>query len=122
MVRGRDGRPVQRARRRFSVREGNKQIRSLKLLLDSPVMSNINSSLNTLTRNPDRRSKLISAPSNFNHISHMGPGEGIQIQRLMDLPTTLETAESGGTGGGGAGGGTGSPGSTLSQNTASSSV
>ena len=45
-------------------------------------------------RNPDRRSKLISAPSNFNHISHMGPGDGIQIQRLMDLPTTLETAES----------------------------
>lgn len=44
-------------------------------------------------RNPDRRSKLISAPSNFNHISHMGPGDGIQIQRLMDLPTTLETAE-----------------------------
>ena len=61
-------------------------------------------------RNPDRRSKLISAPSNFNHISHMGPGEGIQIQRLMDLPTTLETAEAGGTG---------SPGSTISQNTAS---
>jgi serine/threonine-protein kinase MRCK len=37
---------------------------------------------------------MISAPSNFNHISHMGPGDGIQIQRLMDLPTTLETAES----------------------------
>ena len=47
------------------------------------------------SRNPDRRSKLISAPSNFNHISHMGPGDGIQIQRLMDLPTTLETAEPG---------------------------
>merc|ERR1712218_719387 len=72
MVMGRDGRPVQRARRRFSVRESNKQIRS----------------------NPDRRSKMISAPSNFNHISHMGPGDGIQIQRLMDLPTTLETADS----------------------------
>ena len=28
MVMGRDGRPVQRARRRFSVRESNKQIRS----------------------------------------------------------------------------------------------
>ena len=24
----------------------------------------------------------------------MGPGDGIQIQRLMDLPTTLETADS----------------------------
>merc|ERR1719468_1111801 len=72
MVMGRDGRPVQRARRRFSVRESNKQIRS----------------------NPDRRSKMISAPSNFNHISHMGPGDGIQIQRLIDLHTTLETADS----------------------------
>ena len=50
--------------------------------------------------NPDRRSKLISAPSNFNHISHMGPGDGIQIQRLMDLPTTLETAEQTDGGGG----------------------
>ena len=36
---------------------------------------------------------MISAPSNFNHITHMGPGDGIQIQRLMDLPTTLETAD-----------------------------
>ena len=45
-------------------------------------------------RNHDRRSKMISAPSNFNHISHMGPGDGIQIQRLMDLPTTVETADS----------------------------
>ena len=55
-----------------------------------------------LCSNPDRRSKLISAPSNFNHISHMGPGDGIQIQRLMDLPTTLETAEQTDGGGGGA--------------------
>lgn len=37
----------------------------------------------------DRRSKLISAPTNFNHISHMGPGEGIQRQRLIDLTTSL---------------------------------
>lgn len=41
----------------------------------------------------DRRSKMISAPTNFNHISHMGPGDGIQIQRLLDLPTTVETAD-----------------------------
>ncbi|CAH1263896.1 CDC42BPA [Branchiostoma lanceolatum] len=33
---------------------------------------------------PERRSKLISAPMNFNHVSHMGPGDGIQI--LRDLP------------------------------------
>lgn len=40
-------------------------------------------------RNTDRRSKLISAPTNFNHISHMGPGDGIQRQRLIDLTPTL---------------------------------
>lgn len=37
---------------------------------------------------------MISAPTNFSHISHMGPGDGIQIQRLLDLPTTIETANS----------------------------
>ncbi|XP_050527294.1 serine/threonine-protein kinase Genghis Khan [Daktulosphaira vitifoliae] len=58
-------------RRRFSMRESQKA-----------------------TRGPDRRSKIISAPTNFNHISHMGPGDGIQIQRLLDLPTTVETADS----------------------------
>lgn len=62
----RDGRTIQRPRRRFSLREGNKS-----------------------QRNTDRRSKLISAPTNFNHISHMGPGEGIQRQRLIDLTTNL---------------------------------
>lgn len=36
---------------------------------------------------------MISAPTNFNHISHMGPGEGIQKQRLIDLPTSIETAD-----------------------------
>lgn len=40
----------------------------------------------SIDRNNDRRSKMISAPSNFNHISHMGPGDGIQMQRLLDLP------------------------------------
>jgi len=97
VVMGRDGRPVHRSRRRFSIREANKQIKSgpLKMLLDSPVMNNVGTHLSTLTRNTDRRSKMISAPSNFNHITHMGPGDGIQIQRLMDLPTTLETAELG---------------------------
>lgn len=62
---------IPRTRRRFSMREGQKAIRG-----------------------PDRRSKIISAPTNFNHISHMGPGDGIQIQRLLDLPTTVETADS----------------------------
>merc|ERR1719210_886116 len=95
VVMGRDGRPVHRSRRRFSIREANKQIKSgpLKMLLDSPVMNNVGTHLSTLSRNTDRRSKMISAPPNFNHITHMGPGDGIQIQRLMDLPTTLETAD-----------------------------
>jgi hypothetical protein len=29
---------------------------------------------------------MISALSNFNHISHMGPVDRIQMQRLLDLP------------------------------------
>ncbi|XP_076060516.1 serine/threonine-protein kinase gek isoform X4 [Oratosquilla oratoria] len=62
------GRPL--SRRKFSMRENNKAARTM-----------------------DRRSKLISGPTNFNHISHMGPGDGIEIQRLMDLPTTVETAD-----------------------------
>ncbi|XP_017472500.1 PREDICTED: serine/threonine-protein kinase Genghis Khan isoform X2 [Rhagoletis zephyria] len=57
--------------RRFSIREVNKSFKSTS----------------------DRRSKMISAPTNFNHISHMGPGDGIQNQRLLDLPTTIETAD-----------------------------
>ncbi|XP_065345680.1 serine/threonine-protein kinase Genghis Khan isoform X4 [Cloeon dipterum] len=61
------GRKMPRPKRRFSLREANKSTRT--------------------------RSKLISAPTNFNHISHMGPGDGIQNQRLLDLPTTLETAD-----------------------------
>lgn len=64
-----DRKGVSNIKRRFSIREINKTVKS------------------------DRRSKMISAPSNFNHISHMGPGDGIQNQRLLDLPTTLETAE-----------------------------
>ncbi|XP_063835291.1 serine/threonine-protein kinase MRCK alpha [Ostrinia nubilalis] len=39
------------------------------------------------------RSRLISAPTNFAHLSHMGPGDGIRSQRLLDLPTTVETAD-----------------------------
>ncbi|XP_065311097.1 serine/threonine-protein kinase Genghis Khan isoform X1 [Dermacentor albipictus] len=54
---------VTRARRRFSVREAEKQ------------------------KGGDRRSRMISAPSNFNHIQHMGPSE---LQKLIDLPTTVQ--------------------------------
>ncbi|XP_065214675.1 serine/threonine-protein kinase Genghis Khan isoform X2 [Planococcus citri] len=65
-------RSTTRSRRRFSMKEAH----------------------NRTPRGVDnRRSKMISAPTNFNHISHMGPGDGIQIQRLLDLPTTIETAD-----------------------------
>ncbi|XP_072588871.1 serine/threonine-protein kinase MRCK alpha isoform X27 [Vulpes vulpes] len=37
-----------------------------------------------MLRDPEMRNKLISNPTNFNHIAHMGPGDGIQI--LKDLP------------------------------------
>ncbi|XP_060520410.1 serine/threonine-protein kinase Genghis Khan isoform X2 [Cylas formicarius] len=62
-----EGRIIQKPRRRFSIREGHRSQRG----------------------NTDRRSKLISAPTNFNHISHVGPGDSIQQQRLIDLTTSL---------------------------------
>lgn len=52
-----------KAKRKFSLREINKTIRI----------------------GSDRR-KLISGPTNFNHISHMGPE--IQKQKFVDLPNT----------------------------------
>ncbi|CAH0718425.1 unnamed protein product, partial [Brenthis ino] len=62
-------------KRRFSVREQSHQ------------------AIEAHNRLSERRSRLISAPSNFAHVSHMGPGDGIRSQRLLDLPTTLETAD-----------------------------
>ncbi|CAN9507628.1 unnamed protein product [Ophioblennius macclurei] len=37
-----------------------------------------------MLRDPEMRNRLISNPTNFNHVAHMGPGDGIQI--LRDLP------------------------------------
>ncbi|XP_077094955.1 serine/threonine-protein kinase MRCK alpha isoform X10 [Siphateles boraxobius] len=37
-----------------------------------------------MRRDPEMRNKFISKPTNFNHVVHMGPGDGIQI--LKDLP------------------------------------
>ncbi|XP_058026621.1 serine/threonine-protein kinase MRCK alpha isoform X2 [Ahaetulla prasina] len=45
-----------------------------------------------MLRDPEMRNKLISHPTNFNHIAHMGPGDGIQI--LKDLPMNLRPQES----------------------------
>ncbi|CAK1549098.1 unnamed protein product [Leptosia nina] len=62
-------------KRRYSVREQSHQ------------------AIEAHNRLSERRSRLISAPTNFAHVSHMGPGDGIRSQRLLDLPTTLETAD-----------------------------
>ncbi|XP_015923489.1 serine/threonine-protein kinase Genghis Khan isoform X7 [Parasteatoda tepidariorum] len=71
-VKERSGKTVlSRTRRRFSVREPEK------------AKANKNSTA-------ERRSRMISAPTNFNHVSHMGPGEGIQLQKLMDLPALVK--------------------------------
>uniref|UniRef100_A0A8B9KVB4 Serine/threonine-protein kinase MRCK alpha n=1 Tax=Astyanax mexicanus TaxID=7994 RepID=A0A8B9KVB4_ASTMX len=44
-----------------------------------------------MLRDPEKRNKLISNPTNFNHVAHMGPGDGIQI--LKDLPMNVRTQE-----------------------------
>ncbi|KAJ0170566.1 hypothetical protein K1T71_013937 [Dendrolimus kikuchii] len=62
-------------KRRFTVREHSHQ------------------AIEAHNRLSERRSRLISAPTNFAHLSHMGPGDGIRSQRLLDLPTTVETAD-----------------------------
>nr|XP_015205605.1 PREDICTED: serine/threonine-protein kinase MRCK beta [Lepisosteus oculatus] len=41
-----------------------------------------------MLRDPELRSKMISNPTNFNHVAHMGPGDGMQV--LMDLPLQSE--------------------------------
>uniref|UniRef100_A0AAY5EPN5 non-specific serine/threonine protein kinase n=1 Tax=Electrophorus electricus TaxID=8005 RepID=A0AAY5EPN5_ELEEL len=40
-----------------------------------------------MMKDPEMRSKLISHPTNFNHVAHMGPGDGMQV--LMDLPLSI---------------------------------
>ncbi|KAJ8409079.1 hypothetical protein AAFF_G00241000 [Aldrovandia affinis] len=37
-----------------------------------------------MLRDPELRSRMISNPTNFNHVAHMGPGDGMHV--LMDLP------------------------------------
>ncbi|KAM6915607.1 serine/threonine-protein kinase MRCK alpha isoform 2-T2 [Xenentodon cancila] len=45
-----------------------------------------------MLRDPEMRNKLISNPTNFNHVAHMGPGDGIQI--LKDLPMNVRLQDS----------------------------
>uniref|UniRef100_A0A668VCP7 Serine/threonine-protein kinase MRCK alpha n=1 Tax=Oreochromis aureus TaxID=47969 RepID=A0A668VCP7_OREAU len=44
-----------------------------------------------MLRDPEMRNKLISNPTNFNHVAHMGPGDGIQI--LKDLPMNVRVQD-----------------------------
>uniref|UniRef100_A0A8C4T582 non-specific serine/threonine protein kinase n=1 Tax=Erpetoichthys calabaricus TaxID=27687 RepID=A0A8C4T582_ERPCA len=41
-----------------------------------------------MLKDPEMRSRMISNPTNFNHVAHMGPGDGMQV--LMDLPLQNE--------------------------------
>ena len=41
----------------------------------------------------DLVSKLISGPSNFSHLQHMGPGDGLQI--LQDIPRVRDLKREG---------------------------
>ncbi|XP_062407440.1 serine/threonine-protein kinase MRCK beta [Sardina pilchardus] len=44
-----------------------------------------------MLRDPELRSKMISNPTNFNHVAHMGPGDGMQA--LMDLPLSVHSSQ-----------------------------
>ncbi|XP_073712320.1 serine/threonine-protein kinase MRCK alpha isoform X7 [Misgurnus anguillicaudatus] len=44
-----------------------------------------------MLRDPEKRNKLISNPTNFNHVAHMGPGDGMQI--LRDLPMNVRAQD-----------------------------
>nr|XP_009860020.1 serine/threonine-protein kinase MRCK alpha isoform X1 [Ciona intestinalis]XP_026692048.1 serine/threonine-protein kinase MRCK alpha isoform X1 [Ciona intestinalis] len=55
-----------------------------RLLFKVPPEEHRSNLRTELLKNPERRRELISAPHNFNHVAHMGPGDGIQI--LKDLP------------------------------------
>lgn len=48
-----------------------------------------------MLRDPELRSKMISGPTNFNHISHMGPGDGMQILRDLPLSVSPQDQDSG---------------------------
>ncbi|XP_026142343.1 serine/threonine-protein kinase MRCK alpha isoform X5 [Carassius auratus] len=45
-----------------------------------------------MLKNPEMRNKFISNPTNFNHVVHMGPGDG--IHSLKNLPMNVRPQES----------------------------
>lgn len=56
----------------------------MAILTSDEISKQLVFSSREMLRDPEMRNKLISNPTNFNHIAHMGPGDGIQI--LKDLP------------------------------------
>uniref|UniRef100_A0A8C3KAN1 Serine/threonine-protein kinase MRCK beta n=1 Tax=Calidris pygmaea TaxID=425635 RepID=A0A8C3KAN1_9CHAR len=45
-----------------------------------------------MLRDPELRSKMISNPTNFNHVAHMGPGDGIVLPAAQDEKPCPSTA------------------------------
>ncbi|XP_063049342.1 serine/threonine-protein kinase MRCK alpha-like [Engraulis encrasicolus] len=79
--------------RRQLVRSGNNKRRfSFKIPEEERIQQR-----REMLRDPELRSKLISNPTNFSHVVHMGPGDGIQI--LKDLPMNLRAEGRGVLGG-----------------------
>ncbi|KAM4529359.1 serine/threonine-protein kinase MRCK beta isoform 6-T6 [Fundulus diaphanus] len=66
-------------RRRLMVRTRSKR----KFLFKVPEEERLQQRREML-KDPELRSRMISNPTNFNHVAHMGPGDGMQV--LMDLP------------------------------------
>ncbi|KAG9475570.1 hypothetical protein GDO78_003788 [Eleutherodactylus coqui] len=56
--------------------------------------SDSESSIGVMMKDPQMRSKLISNPKNFNHLVHVGPGDG--KHQLKDLPVAQEEKKSSG--------------------------
>ncbi|KYO40848.1 hypothetical protein Y1Q_0013264 [Alligator mississippiensis] len=61
---------VRTSKRRFSFRISNEERQQQR---------------KEMMRDPDARARLISSPTNFSHVVHVGPGDG--QHRLQDLPT-----------------------------------
>ncbi|XP_025070708.1 serine/threonine-protein kinase MRCK gamma [Alligator sinensis] len=61
---------VRTSKRRFSFRISNEERQQQR---------------KEMMRDPDARARLISSPTNFSHVVHVGPGDG--RHRLQDLPT-----------------------------------
>jgi len=64
--------------------QGKKAVAAIYRLKQSKKRLSFKTRESLKVEEADLVSKLISAPSNFHHLSHMGPGSGLQI--LQDIP------------------------------------